>query len=498
MGLRGEKVVIASLPRLVAVSAAMEILFVSPEVAPFTRGSSVADVAAALPKALRALGHRTHVITLRHGGVAVDNTTVARRLQQLIVPLGADKITVDVYEARLSSGLHVTMLDAPALTQRDKVYGEPDDHLRYALLCRGAIEWVKMMGVIPDVIHAHDWGAALTPLYLAMAAEKDPTLANVRTVFTVHDAENRGLFDKKTLASIGIPDRYFAPSELEFYGQVCWLKYGILKSNRVTAPSPTYAKELATAEVGRGLEGVVKHRGRDFTGILHGVDFSVFNPATDPHLAARFDAEGLDGRERCRTDLAEVTGLSQKNESPIFGYVGPIDAARGLDLLAACATRIMRNESRWVIAGTGDAGLVTAFTALTKRFPDRFAFRETYTDAFAHKVYAGSDFWVAPSRREPGAVSHLYAMRYGAIPVARATGAVCDAVVDCDARFESGTGFLFDGADPDELFGAIGRAIGVFRRRDVLNKLRHRIMRKDVSWDRCARQYDGIYQSLVK
>lgn len=480
----------------------MEILFVSPEVAPFTRGSSVADVAAALPKALRSLGHRTHVITLRHGGVSVEGTTVARRLQQLTVTLGSEKspekVLVDVYEARLSSGLNVTMLDVPGLTARDKIYGEADDHRRFAVLCKGAIEWIKMMGAVPDVIHAHDWGAALTPLYLAMAAKDDPSLAKVRTVFTVHDAENRGLFDRKSLADIGIPDRYFAPDELEFYGKACWLKYGILRSNRVTVPSPTYAKELATADVGRGLEGVVKFRGKEFSGILHGVDFSVYNPATDPHLASRFDAEGADGRERCRTELAELTGLAIRADSPIFGYVGPIDAARGLDLLAACATRIMRNESRWVIAGSGDAGLVAAFAALSKRFPDRFAFRETYNDAFAHKVYAGSDFWVAPSRREPGAVSHLYAMRYGSVPVARATGAVCDAVVDCDNRFESGTGFLFDGADPDELFGAIGRAISAFRRREVLNKLRHRIMRKDVSWDRCARQYDGIYQALAR
>lgn len=474
----------------------MDILFVSPEVAPFVRATSVADVTAALPKALKALGHRPHVFTLLHGPVDARSLTLARRLNKLAVPLGAETIQADVYETRLVSGVNVTMLSVPGITDRPDVYGA-GDHRRYALLARGAIEWLKQQPQHPSVIHCHDWAASLVPLFLSLAKAQDPSLAAIKTVLTVHDPEQRGLFDRSTLASSGIPEKFFSPDELEFYGRVCWLKHGMLRADKVVLPSPTYARELAQPESGRGLEGVVRHRASDVVGILHGVDFSVFNPSTDPHLAARFDAEGTQGRELCRLDLAETAGLAARPEAPIFAYVGPIDAARGLDLLAACATRIVRNDARWVLAGDGDPSLVAAFTELAKRFPERVSFRREYSESFLHKAFAGSDFWIAPSRREPGAVSHLYAMRYGSLPVARASGAVRDAVVDCDARFESGTGFLFEAADPDELFGAIGRALTAFRRKDAMARLRHRVMRKDVSWDRAARQYESLYESLL-
>ena len=476
----------------------MDLLFVSPEVAPFVRATSVADVAAALPKALKALGHKAHVFTLLHGKPDNRGLTLARRLNKLSVPMGPSVVQAEIYETRLVSGVNVTMISAPGITDRPEVYSNSaDDARKFALLARASIEWLEQQQTLPSVIHAHDWAAALGPLFLSLAKAKTPALAGIKTVLTVHDPEQRGLFERSTLASSGIPERFFSPDELEFYGKACWLKHGMLRADKVVLPSPTYARELAQPEAGRGLEGVVRHRGFDIAGIIHGVDYSVFNPSTDPHLASRFDAEGTAGREACRVDLAERAGLSGRPESPIFAYAGPIDAARGLDLLAACATRIVRNDARWVLAGDGDAGLVSAFQELAKRFPDRVSFRREFDEAFLHKAFAGADFWVAPSRREPGAVSHLYAMRYGALPVARAAGAVRDVVVDCDARFESGTGFLFESADPDELFGAIGRALTVFRRKDALARLRHRVMRKDVSWDRAARQYEALYQGLL-
>jgi starch synthase len=479
----------------------MDLLFVTPEVSPFVRATTVADVSAALPKALKALGHRPHVFTLLHGPPDRQGFSIARRLNKLSIPLGPSAVQAELFEARLVSGVHVTMLSAPGITDEPEVYSSAADPLiqarKFALLARGAIEWLRQQHTRPSIIHAHDWAAALVPLFLSLAKAEDATLNAVKTVLTVHDPEQRGIFDRSSLVATGIPERFFSPDELEFYGKACWLKHGMLRADKVVVPSPTYARELAQPEAGRGLEGVVRHRGHDVLGILHGVDFSVFNPATDPHIASRFDAEGTSGREACRADLAEHAGLPPRPEPPVFAYVGPIDAARGLDLLAACATRIVRNDARWVLAGDGDAGLVAAFEELARRFPERISFRKTYDEAFLHKAFAGSDFWVAPSRREPGAVSHLYAMRYGSLPVARAAGAVRDVIVDCDARFESGTGFLFESADPDELFGAIGRALTLFRRKDALARVRHRVMRKDVSWDRAARQYEALYESLI-
>ncbi|MDP3273657.1 MAG: glycogen/starch synthase [Deltaproteobacteria bacterium] len=476
----------------------MEILFVSPEVAPFVRTSSVADVSASLPKALRSLGHRVHVVTLLHGSPESAGIPLAKRLSTLSIELGQQRVEIERYEARLASGVTVTLLNLPGITDRSTPYGHADDHKRFAVLAKGAIALIQSQPERPDIVHAHDWAAALVPLFLSLAQEKDASLRSIRTVLTAYDAESRGLFDRSTLREINVPERLFSPDELEFYGKVCWLKHGVLKADKVTVPSPTYARELLQPESGRGLEGVFAHRGKDVLGVLHGVDFSVYNPATDPHLIARFDAEGTLPREACRADLAEQAGLPARPEPPVFAYVGPIDAARGMDLLAACAARIIRNDARWVLAGDGDASLVESFEALAKRFPDRVSFRRTYSEAFFHKVLAGADFWIAPARREPGASAHLYAMRYGTIPVARASGAVRDAVVDCDPKLDSGTGFLFSNPDPDELFGAIGRALAAFRRKDQLARVRHRAMRRDLSWDRCARQYESLYKSLVE
>jgi starch synthase len=475
----------------------MDILFVSPEVAPFSKAGAVADVASALPKALRALGHNVRVLSLRYGSVDTTQNALARRLAKIAVPLGPNEtVQAEVYEARLPSGVHVTLLNAPGLTDREKIYGGDDEARLFAFLSRGAIEWMRAQSKLPDVLHAHDWAAALAPVFLKLAAEKDPALRAVKSVFTLHGTAWQGRFPRASLAATGLPEKLFTPAALEFYGEVNWLKGGLLYADKVTTVSPSYAKEIATGAEGHKLEGVVRSRG-EVLGVLDGVDYAVWNPATDPHLVARFNAEDVFARERCRADLLGRVGLLEHTSAPVFGFVGRLDEAKGADVLLAAAPKLLRNDLQLVLLGEGEGPIADGLSELAKRFPDRVSLRRGFDDVLAHRIFAGCDFFLAPSRFEPSGLAAMYAMRYGAVPVARATGGINDTVLDADAELRSGTGFLFDRADADELVGAVGRALAAYQSPEGLRRLRRRVMRRDVSWERSARQYAAVYQSLT-
>jgi starch synthase len=275
------------------------------------------------------------------------------------------------------------------------------------------------------------------------------------------------------------------------------MKAGIVFADKVTTVSPSYAKEIATPEGGARLDGVIRARGRDVVGISNGIDFAVWNPATDPHLVARYDAEDPGAKARCKADLQAQLGLAVRPDAPVFGVVARLDPQKGLDLLVEAAPRIMRQDAQLVVLGEGDAALADALVHLAERFPERVAFRRAFDEPLAHKIYAGADFFLAPSRSEPAGLTHLYAMRYGAIPVVRATGGMRDTVLDCDPAMETGTGIVFDRPDAEEFYGAIARALSAWRQREGLARLRHRVMRRDFSWDRSARQYQSLYAALA-
>lgn len=475
----------------------MEILFVSPEVVPFSKVGGLADVTGSLPKALRALGHKVTVVSLLYGTIDPTASALARRLVKVQVPLGSQTIQAEVYEARLPSGVNVTLLNAPGLSDRPRIYGEPDDYRRFAFLSRGAIEWARAQPRLPEVIHAHDWATGLLPLFLKLAAEGDARLAQVKTVFTVHDFAAQGLFEREGLAEIGIPDSYFTPAGIEFYGKVSSLKAGVVYADKVTTVSPTYAKEVAAGIAGEGMAGVVRSRGKDFIGILNGIDFAVWNPATDPYLAARYDAEDATPKARCKADLAATVGIAQRPEAPLFGMVARLTTQKGIDLLLEAAPRMMRQDLSLVVLGEGDDALAEGLSHLASHFPERVHFKRGFDDPLAHKIYGGADFFLAPSRVEPSGLAHLYAMRYGALPIVRATGGLRDTVVDADRELESGTGFVFERPDADEFYGAVARALVAWRNREGMVRLRHRVMRKDFSWDRSARQYQALYSALA-
>ncbi len=480
----------------------MDIVFVSPEVVPFSKVGGLADVAGALPKSLRALGHKVTVVSLLYGSIDVSAHALARRLTRLKVPLAGETVSVEIYEARLPSGVNVVLLAGPRVTDRPGVYGEhgepyPDNHLRFGMLCRGAIEWMRAQSRVPDVVHVHDWAASLVPVLLHHLATDDARLAGVKTVLTIHNLAHQGIFPLSTLAVVGLPESYASVDELEFYGAASWLKGAIVHAGAITTVSPTYAREVLTPDGGARMDGVLRARAADFTGVLNGVDPAVWNPATDPSLATRYDADDPTAKHRCKSDLQQRTGLPLRPEVPVFGMVARMESQKGVDLLAACAPTLLRQDVQVVVQGSGSPALMEAVAALAKEMPDKVVYRSEFDDALAHRIYAGSDFFLVPSRFEPCGLAQMYAMRYGTVPVVRATGGLRDSVVDCDNDLTTGTGFLFEEPTGEGLYSAMARAIGAFQRRGPFAKLVRRVMRGDWSWDRSARRYQSLYTALL-
>jgi starch synthase len=483
----------------------MEITFVTTELAPFVKVGGLADVSAALPKALRSLGHAVTLVLPRFPELEQQGLLLARRLTPLRFVLGDRSFEVTLFDGRLASQVDLVVVDAPGLFDRAGVYGErgedyPDNALRFAVLSRAAAELVRQRastGRPVEIVHCNDWPTALVPTYLQALAAETPALAATRTVLTLHNVRHQGVFSKDTLPSLGLGWEHFHVDGIEFYGGINLLKQGIVAADAVTTVSPTYAREIQTREHGAKLDGVLKARGEALAGIVNGVDYAVWNPATDPAIAARYDAEDFANKARCKGALQRELGLAIDAAAPLAACVGRLVQQKGADVAAAAVPKLLRaTDVQMVFVGEGEAALASAIEAQVTRAPGRVAFARAASEALVHRIFAGSDLVLVPSRYEPCGLVQMYGQRYGALPVAHATGGLVDTIVDCDAKLETGSGFLFEELTADGLLGATERAIAA-RTLPRWQGLVRRAMRLDRSWDRPARRYDQLYRALT-
>jgi starch synthase len=484
----------------------MEILFVTTELAPFVKVGGLADVSSALPKALRLLGHGVTIVLPRYPALESGGLLVARRLTPLKFDLGDRSFEITVFDGRLASQVDLVLVDLPGMFDRAGVYGEggedfPDNALRFAILSRAAAEVARQRAIAGkpfDVVHCNDWPTALVPSYLKSLTAETPALAATRSVLTIHNVAHQGRFPKETLPTLGFGWDTFTVDGMEFYGGINLLKQGILAADAITTVSPTYAREIQTPEGGDRLDGVLAARGAAVVGVTNGVDYSVWNPATDTAIAARYDAEDPTNKTRCRGALQKELGLAIDAAAPIVVCVGRIVQQKGSDLVAAAIPRLLRaTDAQIIVAGEGAESLTSAIEAAVSKSHGRAVFARAASEPLVHRIFAGADIVLVPSRFEPCGLVQLYAQRYGALPVARATGGLVDTIVDCDAKLETGTGFLFDDATVDGLFGATERAIAA-RVHERWAALVRRVMRLDRGWERPARRYEQVYRSLSR
>ncbi|MDP3823511.1 MAG: glycogen synthase GlgA [Burkholderiales bacterium] len=480
----------------------MRALHVAAEIFPLVKTGGLADVLGALPQAL--IGQGADVRLLLPGLPAIADAVLHQKTVCRIGPaFGAARVTLRLGRMPYSH-VPVYVLDAPYLYRREgSPYQDnaghewPDNVQRFALLgwvaaqlAAGELdaEW------LPELLHAHDWHAAMACAYVAA---HPPTRA--ATVFTVHNLAYQGLFPSGDFNLLGLPSRFMASTGLEFHGQLSFMKAGLKFAQRVTTVSPTYAREIATPEFGFGLDGVVRGRGTDVSGVLNGVDGTVWDPAADSSLAQRYSTREPAGKADCKATLQRELGLKVQANAMLFGVVSRLTSQKGLDLMLAALPGLLRRGSQFVLQGAGEPVLEAAFLAVAKAHPAEVAVRIGYDEAFAHRLIAGSDAIVVPSRFEPCGLTQLYGLRYGTLPVVRRVGGLADTVVDADdAAVASGraTGFVFDAATPGALDAALQRAAAAFARKPLWHGLMRQAMAQDFSWQGAAVQYMALYKSI--
>jgi starch synthase len=444
------------------------------------------------------------IVAPRFAGFEAGGLSVARRLTPLAFTLGDAPFECTVFDGRLPSQVDLTLIDCAKLFDREGVYGKngedyPDNALRFAVFSRAVAELAKLRAAAGspfDVLQLNDWPCALVPSYVKTLASTEPALARSKTVLTLHNVAHQGVFPKDVLPSLGLAWDAFTIDGIEFYGGINVLKQGIVTADALTTVSDTYAREIQTPAHGGRLDGVLAARGAKLTGIVNGVDASVWNPATDPALPARFDAEDASAKARCKGALQKELGLALDAAAPLVACVGRIVEQKGTDLFAQAMPKILRaTDAQIVVVGDGDASIVRKIEDAVAKSNGRAVFARAASEPVAHRVFGAADLVVVPSRFEPCGLVQLYAQRYGAPPVARATGGLVDTIVDCDAKLETGTGFLFQEDTADALLGAVERGIAA-RGLPKWPVLVRRVMRLDRGWERAARKYEGVYKAV--
>jgi starch synthase len=478
----------------------MRVLHVASEVAPYSKTGGLADVLGGLPGALQRLGLDVTVVAPRYGSIDPERFGLARWLRAVPVALGAETVSVGVYEGRPPGGSKVRLLlvDHPPSFARPGLYGEPggadypDNARRFTLLGRAALGSCAALDWRPDIVHGHDWQCG--PLLL------DATRSSLapRTVFTVHNLAFQGLFAESIIDELNLPRELWNPDGYEFYGQVSLLKAGLVTADRLTTVSPRYAAEVQTPEQGFGLDGVLRGRADELVGILNGVDYDVWNPERDPFLAERYSAEQLDGKRACKAALQREFGLPQRSDTPLCGSISRLTEQKGFDLVIAALPQLLEHDLQFVALGTGDPAIERTLAELQKRHPKKVAVRIAYDERLAHRIEAGADLFVMPSRFEPCGLNQLYSLRYGTPPIVRATGGLDDSIVDYEPRSATGTGFKFEPYTAQALYETWRRALTAYREapRDFA-RLQRRAMAQDFSWDASARRYAELYARLT-
>jgi starch synthase len=463
--------------------------------APFAKTGGLADVSAALPKALAARGHEVTCFLPRYGPIAFPP---GRFIGSVHVPVDRLQRSAGFYERELGANLRVIFVEHPPFFDRNGIYGDQngdfgDNEFRFAFFCRAVLEFCRSRGYRPDVLHAHDWQTGLLPVYMKSFYADDPTLHRVPTVFTIHNIAYQGQFPASTLGPLGLPDSLATEDALEWKGNISYLKGGLLFSEIVTTVSPTYAREIQTPEFGLGLESVVRSRADDLVGILNGVDYEEWDPRHDPDLAAPFDEIDHTGKAACKKALLEEFGLETRPDVPLIGIISRLVHQKGFDLVNVAREDILARPLRMVVLGTGEPEVEEGLREFVRRDPRRFGVRFHYDSALAHRIEAGCDMVLMPSRFEPCGLTQMYSMRYGAIPIVRATGGLADTVEHFDLRRKKGTGFRFEHADGTGLVWALDQALAAYAKPGPWTVLMQNAMSRDFSWGLSAARYEAVY-----
>jgi starch synthase len=479
-----------------------KLLFVTSEVSPLIKTGGLADVSGSLPVALKALRWSVRLLMPAYPA-AVEKAGPTKLIARLQVPGVMGK--VQLLEGRLpGTRLPVWLVDyAPAFARDGNPYLGPDGHNwpdnaeRFALLARAAVEIAQGragLSWVPDVVHCNDWQTGLVPALLSLEPQRPAT------VFTIHNLAYQGLFPQSSFHALGLPPQLWSHEGLEFHDQLSFIKGGLAYADHVTTVSPSYAEEILSPEFGYGLEGLLQHRSKVLTGIINGIDQNVWNPGADPHLPQNYSAKSFRQKVLNKRALQSEFALPQEDDKLLLGSIGRLVEQKGIDLILAALGRLTSLPVQLVLLGSGDKYFEQELAAAAQRHPDRLAIRIGYNEALAHRIEAGADAFLMPSRFEPCGLNQLYSLRYGTPPIVHAVGGLKDTVADATPatlRAGTATGFCFDAASTENLLATVERAVKVFARPRQWPRLAKTGMAQDFSWQTSARRYAQLYRSLL-
>ena len=477
----------------------MRVLLAGSEAVPFVKTGGLADVLGSLPKALAAAGHDVVFVMPLYGSVDRTKHGLANAGIRIEVPLGTSVEEAWIWKAPIPNAgpgtAEAWLIDNRALFDRPAIYDHADDCARFSFFSRAIVELFRAPpdGRRFDVLHANDWQTALAVVHLKLLRGRDPSMKGAGSVYTVHNLADQGVFNTESFPLTGLSWDHFNWREMEFWGRVNFMKGGLVFADVVNTVSEKYAKEILTQQYGAGLEGLLEERGGDIQGVLNGVDYDVWNPETDRRIPARYSADKIGGKDICRDALLREAGLPRGKDVPLAGMITRLATQKGLDLVEKNLSKILERV-RLVMLGSGDAKYEETFRAAARKQPDRLSVRIGYDEDYAHRIEAGSDLFLMPSAYEPCGLNQIYSLKYGTVPVVRATGGLDDTVIDADTDPVKGNGFKFEAYDADALLATLDRAIAARRDGSRWDRLRRTGMAADFSWDRAAKKYGELYE----
>jgi starch synthase len=500
-------------------STKQRVVMAASEVVGFAKTGGLADVIGSLPPALARRGHECSVFLPLYHSVRSSGIQLTPTPHKLAIPIGNRTVPAYLWRSTLpDSTVPIFLIDQPDYFDRDRpgegrgLYqftlpgGEkrdyPDNCERFVFFSRAVLQAIEALDLRPGIIHANDWQTGLLPIYLREELRWKPSFHQTKAVYTIHNIAYQGVFWHWDMLLTGIDWKFFNPRQLEFYGQLNFLKAGIVFADLVSTVSPTYAREIQTAAYGYGLEGVLAERREHLFGIVNGVDYRVWNPATDRHISATYSPETVSiGKAFCKEALQKRLGLTPATKTPVVGVVARLVAQKGVDLICDAADALLNLGAQLVVLGEGDALYHTMLQDLQRRHPDRVGLHLGFDESLAHQIEAGSDIFLMPSLFEPSGLNQLYSLKYGTVPVVRATGGLADTIVDFNPSTLSAglaTGFVFAPYSADALRRTVERALNLYvREPDDWLRLMQNGMRQDWSWDRVAREYERLYSMVA-
>jgi starch synthase len=483
--------------------SSLKVVIVASEVVPFAKTGGLADVAGALPVALARLGHQMSVIMPRYPTIERAVRSLEKVQDRLAIPMGSLTEEGAVWSTKLTSRIPIYFIEHQTYFQRDLLYtttqGDyPDNAQRFAFFAKAALQACQALKLQPDIIHCHDWQAALIPAYLKTVLQHDPAWASTSSLLTIHNIAYQGLFPPEVMEFLQLPPYTYSPEGIEFYGRVNYLKAGIVYADLINTVSQRYSQEIQTAELGCGLEGILRYREQDVYGILNGIDDREWNPARDRLIAARYTATNLSGKQVCKRDLLETFGLSPEwMNAPVVGMISRLVDQKGLDLIESAMHRMLALDLGLVVLGTGEARYEEFLRQLRVRYAGKVGVTIGFDNVLAHKIEAGSDIFLMPSRFEPCGSNQMYSLRYGAVPVVHATGGLDDTIESYESTLDRGNGFKFAPYDAEALLATLQRAVTLYRDRVAWERLMRRGMQADFSWAKSAHAYADLYATAL-